>query len=212
MAAEHLLRNARLERGLTLDEIVLTTRLRRSWAEKIDQGLFAELPPGVYARGYLRAYATAVGVDAEAVLSQLSGQLPEPADPLPALRELARERTPPTLLAYVLERLPQSRKNAWERSLRRHGSACVDAILLLALNAAVAWAVAQTCRVSVGALVNVASAPLAPVGLFTCTMYFLLLGGVGGRTPGAWLCGHPSPAAPIRLDLRTILRRAWHSG
>lgn len=212
MGAEDLLRNARLERGLTLDDVIVRTRLRRSWAEKIDEGRFSELPPGVYARGYLRAFASAVGVDGAAVLAQLSGTLPEPADPIPMLRELAKERTPPTLLAYLMERLDELRKKDQDRPVGRHAAPVVDALLLLLLNGVVAWIVAQTCGVTLGTLLNAAGGALAPIALLTCAAYFLLLAGIGGQTPGAWLCGRPPSAGVTPLDIKTILRRAWHSG
>lgn len=210
MGAEHLLRQARLERGLTLDEIVARTRLGRVWAEKIDEGRFAELPPGVYARGYLRAFAGAVGVDATVVLSQLSGCLPEPDDPLPLLRELAKERTPPTLSAYIVEHLERASKNGLGRTVVRHTAAALDAVLLLSLNAIVALAVARVCDVNLRTLFNAAGGAFAPIALVTAASYFLLLAGIGGRTLGEWLCGEPPASAPAPLDLRTILRRAWN--
>ncbi len=212
MAAEDLLRQARLERGITLEQVILSTRLRRSFAERIDEGRFSELPPGVYARGYLRAFAIAVGADPEAILSQLSDALPEPADPLPLLRELAKERTPPSVLAFVTERLESWRRNDRARWLLRHLAAFVDALLLLFLNAIVVWAVARTCGVGVGALLNAAGGALASIAVVTFAIYFLLLAGVGGCTPGGWLCGVGAPADRTPLDLRSILRRAWQSG
>ncbi len=138
--------------------------------------------------------------------------LPEPADPLPILRELTREQTAPTVFGYLMERLGRSRKNEPDRPKSRHAAACVDALLLLLLNGAVAWMVARTCGVTLGALLSAASGALAPIALFTCAAYFLLLAGIGGRTPGARLCGRPPAVDPAPLDLRTILRRAWHSG
>ena len=91
MSAENQLRRARLARGLSLETIASETRLAPHITEKIDAGRFAELPPGVYARAYVRAVARVVGLDPERVVAELRDELPEPADPLPLLRELARE-------------------------------------------------------------------------------------------------------------------------
>ena len=55
---------------------------------KIDEGRFGELPPGLYARSYVRSFASAVGLDPAEALKEVEHLLPGAPDPLPVMREL----------------------------------------------------------------------------------------------------------------------------
>ena len=57
------LRRARESRGLVLADIAQKTKVARSTLELLERGQLAELPPGVYARGFIRSFARAVGTD-----------------------------------------------------------------------------------------------------------------------------------------------------
>ena len=61
------LRRSRLRSGLELDDVSRTTKINPTHLESIEQERFAALPPAVYVRGFVSAYARAVGLDAEAV-------------------------------------------------------------------------------------------------------------------------------------------------
>jgi cytoskeleton protein RodZ len=61
------LRNAREARGLSLDEIEAATRIRRRFLEAIEAEDFDQLPGPAYAKGFLRTYATYLGLPAEDV-------------------------------------------------------------------------------------------------------------------------------------------------
>lgn len=83
MAAEfrigERLRNAREARGLSLDEIEAATRIRRRYLEALENEAFDQLPGGAYAKGFLRNYASYLGLPAE----DLVGMYPEfRADPI----------------------------------------------------------------------------------------------------------------------------------
>ena len=88
------LRQARLARGLTLEEISAETRLPPRIVEKIDDGEFGALPAGIYARAYVRGFAGVVGLEPETVIAELAPMLPGAPDPLPVMRENAREQIP----------------------------------------------------------------------------------------------------------------------
>src|SRR4029450_9456345 len=70
------LRKARMARGLSLTEISRRTRIGVGFLRKIDDGDPQGLPAGFYARAFVRAYAEAVGLDGDLVVSRLAGQLP----------------------------------------------------------------------------------------------------------------------------------------
>ena len=89
-----LLKRARLQRGLSLSKVATLTCLSPRIVRQLDEGLFAELPGGVYARSYVRAFAAAVGLDPDEAVHALAAELPEPGDPLRVLRETADLSTP----------------------------------------------------------------------------------------------------------------------
>ena len=76
-----LLRAAREERGLSLDEMVVQTKLPRSMLDAIENDNFELLSEPVYVRGYYRKYARVVGADEAAVIAgyeaHAGGQLPK---------------------------------------------------------------------------------------------------------------------------------------
>jgi cytoskeleton protein RodZ len=66
MEKEHFgsfLRQARVSRDISLSDIALKTKVSRSTLELLEKGELNDLPAGVYARGFIRSFAKAVGVD-----------------------------------------------------------------------------------------------------------------------------------------------------
>lgn len=59
------LRSAREARGLSLDEIEAATRIRRRYLEALEAEAFDQLPGPAYAKGFLRTYASYLGLPAE---------------------------------------------------------------------------------------------------------------------------------------------------
>jgi cytoskeletal protein RodZ len=55
-------------RGLSRDEVLRATRLAPAVVEALEAGEPSRLPPRAYVVGYLRAYAGAVGLDADEVV------------------------------------------------------------------------------------------------------------------------------------------------
>lgn len=67
------LRNERLSRGVTLEEIERKTRIRRQHLLSIENGEFQRLPEPAYVRAFLRHYAECVGLDPKAVVERYEG-------------------------------------------------------------------------------------------------------------------------------------------
>ncbi len=63
-----LLRDRRLNRGLTLEEVGQAIRVGSRHVAAVEAGRFAELPPQPYARGLVRAYAQLLGLEPEQIL------------------------------------------------------------------------------------------------------------------------------------------------
>lgn len=71
-----LLKEAREQKGLTLEEIEEATRIRRKYLEAFEAGDYAELPPAIFARGLLRSYARYLDVDPQEALTLHSQEAP----------------------------------------------------------------------------------------------------------------------------------------
>jgi cytoskeletal protein RodZ len=78
------LRQARLDKGVSLADAARETRIRRGYLEALEAEDAAALPPAVYTRGFLRTYAEYLGLNAQAMVD-----LFQPAarrEPAPSLR------------------------------------------------------------------------------------------------------------------------------
>jgi cytoskeleton protein RodZ len=82
------LRQARLDKGVSLADASRDTRIRRSYLEALEAEDLAALPPAVYTRGFLKTYAEYLGLSGEAMVD-----LYQP--------NARRESGPPTLRAAV---------------------------------------------------------------------------------------------------------------
>jgi len=96
-AVGRLLRDQRLAREFSVDDVAARLRIRSRYLEAIEQGRFDQLPGAAYIPAFLRAYANHLGLDADKVLTayQLSGPVPiaRPVT-LPADFPLTEKRAP----------------------------------------------------------------------------------------------------------------------
>lgn len=69
------LREAREARGLTLEDVEKSTRIRVRYLAALEDGDLGALPTDVQARGFLRNYARHVGLDPSATMAQLEAAL-----------------------------------------------------------------------------------------------------------------------------------------
>jgi hypothetical protein len=221
------LRRARIARGLSLTEISRRTRIGVGHLRKIDDGDLQGLPAGFYARAFVRAYAEAVGLDGDLVLSRLADHLPT--------AESASQPTGQAALPYTeaAALIPDARMQVLKQLLERHDrrvetdrqvrvaatdvgsgprrffAAWIDGLLLATIYVSVLALTALTCRVSIVELVEVSGLEVFTVLTLITAMYVLLMGGIAGRTIGAMLLGVPLMDRPRRpLDLHAIARRS----
>ncbi|MBX7527609.1 helix-turn-helix domain-containing protein [Qipengyuania vesicularis] len=71
------LREAREEKGLTIEQVAAETRIPLRHLETIEAGDFAALPARTYAIGFSRTYARTLGLDEHEVLDQVREELAE---------------------------------------------------------------------------------------------------------------------------------------
>ncbi|MBI3980242.1 MAG: helix-turn-helix domain-containing protein [Chloroflexi bacterium] len=69
MTLGETLRRARESRGLSLEDAEQATKIRKKYLRALEDGLLGELPAPVYARGFVRNYATFLGLDPVAMLA-----------------------------------------------------------------------------------------------------------------------------------------------
>jgi cytoskeleton protein RodZ len=63
-------------RGLTLESVAATTFIRRTHLEAIEEMRLSELPSRPFTIGYIRSYATALGLDGEAAVDRFKADEP----------------------------------------------------------------------------------------------------------------------------------------
>jgi transcriptional regulator with XRE-family HTH domain len=226
------LRRIRMGKGLSLTEISRRTRIGVGYLRKIEEGQFKALPPGFYARAFVRASAEAVGVDADVVLGELADVLPA-AQAAAAPHPTTGAASAPTVDAATL--IPDARMTLLKQILDRHNrvvqaaataataaartgaaaparrlaAAAIDGLLLSSVYLTVLGMTAYTCEVSIGALVEAAAFSVFTVLAVITLLYVFMMGGIAGRTIGSMILGVPlidPPSAPLGLD--AILRRS----
>lgn len=73
------LRNAREAKGLSLQAMEGITRIRAVYLQALEDEQFDRLPAPVYAKGFLRTYATALGLNPDQLADQYTGAFETPA-------------------------------------------------------------------------------------------------------------------------------------
>jgi cytoskeleton protein RodZ len=68
------LRELRVKRGLSIDELSRLTRVAPRYLEALERDAFDQLPAPVFTRGFIRAYCQAVGVPPEEGLARYDGR------------------------------------------------------------------------------------------------------------------------------------------
>jgi cytoskeleton protein RodZ len=88
-------------RKLSLEAVADTTRVRRAYLQAIEEMQLDKLPSRPFTIGYVRAYAEALGVDAEAAVERFKAEEPVLDEPLRAPVGVNNDRDP-RLMAIVL--------------------------------------------------------------------------------------------------------------
>jgi cytoskeletal protein RodZ len=86
-----LLKEARKEKGITLEQLEETTKIRRRYLEAIEDGDYHVLPGNFYVRAFIKSYAEAVGLDPNEVLRMYRNVIPA-ADLEPEMQPIRRPR------------------------------------------------------------------------------------------------------------------------
>ncbi len=96
------LRNEREKKGLTLDQVVSITKLRRPMVEALEGEIWENLPPPVFTRGFIRTYAGVLGLDAKHLLDLYAQVTPLQAVALTSAKSLRRPYKKWIILAVIV--------------------------------------------------------------------------------------------------------------
>ena len=102
------LRQHREQRQVALSTIATHTKIKISLLEGLERDDLSYWPAGIYRRSYIRAYAEAIGLDADSVVREFLALYPDPSDEASAVEAMARtanalpRRRPPTRLTYLI--------------------------------------------------------------------------------------------------------------
>jgi cytoskeletal protein RodZ len=74
-----LLKKARFEKGIKLEELQETTKIQKRYLEAIEEGNFSLLPGNFYVRAFIKSYSEAVGLDPDEVIRLYRDVIPAPS-------------------------------------------------------------------------------------------------------------------------------------
>jgi hypothetical protein len=153
------LHDARAARGISLQAIASTTRLSPRIINALDDGRFTDIPGGIYARAYVRAFAKAVDLDPDATLALLGDRLPVPVELCPAIIEQVQPRpVNPASGVKILQ------------------DVTIDVAFLVSTSALLIGVVSEYCGVPSRALLRFAPGPIVGLCAPVWVVYELLLG------------------------------------
>ncbi len=90
------LRQARVQRGLQLEDVFAATRIRRPYLQAMEADDWEALPSAVHARAFLRTYADFLGLETESLLAAWAAETGAPL-PAPQPEEIPSAAPEPTL-------------------------------------------------------------------------------------------------------------------
>lgn len=85
------LREARLQKGMSLDDVQEMTKIRKRYLEAIEAGDYKVLPGSFYVRAFIKTYAETVGLDPDILLEGHKKEAP--AEPEPTMEPVIQKRT-----------------------------------------------------------------------------------------------------------------------
>jgi Uncharacterized protein conserved in bacteria len=89
------LKEAREEKGLSLDDLQERTKIQKRYLKAIEDGDFNQLPGDFYIRAFIKSYAETVGLDFSALIQQYASEIPSLHHDQPEIHTLPPSGTKP---------------------------------------------------------------------------------------------------------------------
>jgi cytoskeletal protein RodZ len=86
------LKEARLQKGLSLDDVQEMTKIRKRYLEAIETGDYKVLPGSFYVRAFIKTYAETVGLNPDEILEGHKSNVPEP-EPEAVMEPVTQKRS-----------------------------------------------------------------------------------------------------------------------
>ena len=214
------LSQARAQRGLELPALAKRLGVREEYLRAIEEGRLADLPPGIYGRFAVKAFARDCGFDPAEILAACESLLTPVDEPIAALGRLRGVRQPnrtapmptATTNAPTSPSVPvPSPAGCGFPDLRLLAAAALDGLFVITLLLLLIVCTVTAMTVRVGALDGSGPA-FALMGVLLGIAYFVCFGGVGGRTAGEWLLRvEPERTGHRSLTVETVVARALRS-
>ena len=74
------LREARVEKGYTLNTLQQMTKIQKKYLQAIEDGQYEEVPGNFYVRAFVKQYADMVGLNGEDLLEEFQEELESQAE------------------------------------------------------------------------------------------------------------------------------------
>ncbi|HUZ11605.1 MAG TPA: helix-turn-helix transcriptional regulator [Caulobacteraceae bacterium] len=108
---------ARQRLGLSLDEVAEATRVKSRHLAALEARAFDQLPSRPFTIGYVRAYAKALGLDADQTAQRFRAENPSPDDELHSPVGVAHERARPSRALTIVAALAIAAVVGWNIAL-----------------------------------------------------------------------------------------------
>ncbi|OCA85407.1 XRE family transcriptional regulator [Bacillus sp. FJAT-27225] len=72
------LKEARLAKGLSLDDLQAATKIQKRYLAGIEEGNYSSMPGDFYVRAFIKQYAEAVGLDPDEIFDTYEAEIPSP--------------------------------------------------------------------------------------------------------------------------------------
>ncbi|MFH5811111.1 RodZ domain-containing protein [Companilactobacillus sp. FL22-1] len=87
------LRNARIKKGYTIDDLQQITKIQKRYLIAIEEGQFDHLPGDFYVRAFIKQYSDAVGISSDDLLEEYKADIPNSQPKQESRVEEAKTRT-----------------------------------------------------------------------------------------------------------------------
>lgn len=187
------MRHERELKKISIAEIAESTKILGALLEGLENDDVSRWPTGFYRRAFLRAYATTIGLDADATLKEFLERYPDPEDK-PACAPLAAEKVvnKPDASRAASMRVASPPAGAWFSE-----GTLVRGLGLRCFAAAVDLFVLSVMGLALFAVLGMFWAPMCLATAAYYSVSILLL----GNTPGVCLFADPAKRGRIYLTL-----------
>lgn len=119
------LKDARIAKGLTLDDLQQTTKIQKRYLIAIEEENYGALPGNFYVKAFARQYAATVGLDPDAIVQELSVELGEPDSPISESTTTSR--------VQKREDLNRPRESEWSSKISKSLPTIIVVVVVIAI-------------------------------------------------------------------------------